>query len=250
MASVAASPLENTAPDFWDSIYTKTGYSRELSGGTREAVEDAVAFFGDVKGKTVIDVGCGAGATSLLLAALGAHVIAMDTSEVALQALRDRCRTLGIDTIQPRLCGALAIDEIGPCDFAFGSMILHHIEPFGEFCAALKRALKPAGKAFFYENNAASELLIWFRTHVVGKLWVPKYGDPYEFPLMPSEIALLGKYFKVRTDYPRMVFFQLASSYLLRGHFGAPFEALDNWLFKHRVGLKYSYNQYVYLQGE
>lgn len=249
MASVVASRLENTAPDFWDGIYTKTSYSRELSDESKQAVEDAIAYFGDVKGKTVIDVGCGAGATSLLLAQLGAEVIAIDTSEVALQALRERAQALGLPNIKPVLCGALAIDQVGPCDFAFGSMILHHIEPFGEFCAALKRALKPGGKAFFFENNAASDLLIWFRTHIVGRLWVPKYGDAYEFPLTPSEIALIGKSLKVRTEYPRMVFFQLVSMYLLRGRLAGPFRALDNWMFKKRIGLRYSYNQYVYLQN-
>ncbi len=250
MASVAAPSLENAAPEFWDGIYTKTGYSRELSAETKQAVEDAVAFFGDVRGKTVIDVGCGAGATSLLLAQLGAEVIAIDTSEVALQALRDRARALGLSNIKPVLCVALSVDEVGPCDFAFGSMILHHIEPFEQFCAALKRALKPGGKAFFFENNAASDLLIWFRTHIVGRLWVPKLGDPYEFPLMPSELATLGKYLKVRTDYPRMFFFELVAIYLLRGHLAGPLKALDRWLFKKRIGLKYSYNQYVYLQND
>lgn len=249
MASIATTPIETAAPDFWDGIYSKTAYSRELAPDTKQAVGDAVAFFGDIQGKTVVDVGCGGGATSLLLAALGAEVIAIDTSEVALQSLRDRCRTLGISNVTTRLCGALSIDELGACDFVFGSMILHHIEPFSEFCVKLKRALKPGGKAFFYENNAASDLLIWFRTHVVGKLWVPKHGDPYEFPLTPGEIKQLGQHLKVRTEYPRMVFFELASCYLLRGYCSAPFKAIDRWLFNKKIGLRYSYHQYVYLQN-
>jgi 2-polyprenyl-3-methyl-5-hydroxy-6-metoxy-1,4-benzoquinol methylase len=249
MTSITASRVETAAPEFWDSIYTKTSYSRELSEGVKQAVQDAVAFFGDIRGKTVIDVGCGAGATTLLLAQLGANVIALDTSEVALGALADRCRQLGLDNVKPALSGALAIDNAGPCDFAFGSMILHHIEPFGDFCAALKRALKPGGKAFFFENNAASDLLIWFRTHVVGKLWVPKYGDPYEFPLTPAEIRLLGRHFKVHTDYPSMLFLELVATYLLRGRGEKLFRSFDAWLYRHRIGLKYSYSQYVYIEN-
>ena len=249
MASVAASQVETAAPDFWDGVYTKTTYSRELSDGVKQAVQDAVAFFGDLKGKTVVDVGCGAGATSLLLAQMGAQVVALDTSEVALAALRERCKLLGLDNVRTVQCGALAIDQIGTCDFAFGSMILHHIEPFGEFCAALKRTLKPGGKAFFFENNAASDLLIWFRTHIVGKFWVPKYGDPYEFPLTPAEIRQLGQLFRVHTAYPNMYFLELVATYLLRGHGEALFRSMDAWLFRHKIGLRYSYNQYVYIEN-
>ena len=249
MASLVTSHVETAAPDFWDGVYTKTSYSRELSDGVKQAVQDAVAYFGDLKGKTVVDVGCGAGATSLLLAQMGAQVIALDTSEVALEALRERCRQLGLDNVRTQQCGALAIDRIGPCDFAFGSMILHHIEPFGEFCAALKRTLKPGGKAFFFENNAASDLLIWFRSHVVGKFWVPKYCDPYEFPLTPAEIRLLGQHCKVHTTYPNMYFLELVATYLLRGHGEKLFRSFDAWLYRHKIGLRYSYNQYVFIEN-
>ena len=249
MAGVAAPQIETAAPEFWDGVYTKTNYSRELPDDMKRVMQDAVAFFGDLRGKIVVDIGCGAGATSLALAQMGAQVVALDTSEVALQALSDRCKQMGLDNVRTVQCGALAIDQVGPCDFAFGSMILHHIEPLDQFAAALKRALKPGGKAFFFENNAASDLLIWFRTHIVGKFWVPKYGDPYEFPLTPAEIRMLGGHFKVRTDYPSMYFLELAATYLLRGHGEKLFKAFDAWLFRHRVGLKYSYNQYVYLEN-
>ena len=249
MAGVAASQVETAAPDFWDGVYTKTNYSRELPDDMKRAISDAITFFGNISGKTVVDVGCGAGATTLALAQTGAQVIALDTSEVALEALRERCQQLGLNNVRTMQCGALAIDQIGPCDFAFGSMILHHIEPFGEFCASLKRTLKPGGKAFFFENNAASDLLIWFRTHVVGKLWVPKYGDPYEFPLTPAEIRLLGQHFRVHTSYPNMYFLELVATYLLRGHGEKLFRSLDAWLYRHKIGLRYSYNQYVFIEN-
>ena len=237
------------APDFWDGVYTRTNYSRELPDEMQRAIANAVAFFGDIKGKTVVDVGCGAGATSLALAQMGAQVIALDTSEVALAALRDRCGESGLSNIGIVRCGALDIDQIGACDFVFGSMILHHIEPLEQFAVALKRTLKSGGKAFFFENNAACDLLIWFRSHVVGKFWVPKYGDPHEFPLTSAELRMLGRHFKLRTDYPSMYFLELIATYLLRGYGEKRFKAIDAWLYRHRIGLKYSYNQNVYLEN-
>lgn len=235
---------------FWDEVYTSNpSYSKELIVEAREAIHAAAEWAGGFAGKTVIDLGCGGGASSLLLAELGAEVIALDASQVAVDHLAARCRSLGVTRVHPRLCNAMTIDALGPVDFVYGAMILHHIEPFADFAAALRRAIRPGGRAFFFENNAASELLIWFRQNVVGKLWVPKFGDEHEFPLMPSEIDVLRQHFDVRLDWPRMEFFSLAPMYLLRGRLAAPFQALDSFLFRHRIGLKYSYQQYLYLQG-
>jgi len=75
MSSVAASQIGTAAPDFWDGVYATTNYSRELPADIRKAVQDAVAFFGDIRGKTLIDIGYGAGATSLALAQPAANVV-------------------------------------------------------------------------------------------------------------------------------------------------------------------------------
>jgi 2-polyprenyl-3-methyl-5-hydroxy-6-metoxy-1,4-benzoquinol methylase len=53
------------------------------------------------------------------------------------------------------VCDAMKLQGLGSFDFVLGAIILHHLEPFSAFCSALKAALKPGGKAFFYENNAA-----------------------------------------------------------------------------------------------
>jgi len=113
--------------------------------------------------------------------------------------------------VKPTCASALALDDIEQVDFVFGSMILHHIEPFEQFANQLRRVLKPGGKAFFFENSAASRLLVWFRQNIVGKLWVPKYGDKDEFPLMPQEIDQLRKRFQVMIIYPEMVFSGLSA---------------------------------------
>lgn len=97
---------------------------------------------------------------------------------------------------------AEAIGEFGAFDFVYGAMILHHIEPFPEFARPLRSAVAPDGRAFFYENSAMNRVLVWFRTHVGGKLWVPKRGDDEEFPLTPGEVDTLREHFKVRVEYP------------------------------------------------
>lgn len=231
---------------FWDNVYATSAYSR-----TPEAhiLEPALAFFGDVRGKTLMELGCGPGAASLYLAERGANVIAVDVSPKAIEDLARHCAARGITSVRPVRADALTIDTLGPVDFVYGSMILHHIEPFDEFASVLRRTLRPGGRAFFYENSAMSSLLVWFRQHIVGRLWVPKYGDPHEFPLTPVEIRELGKHFEVRVEIPELLFFALVGQYLLRGRLMRPLSALDRAFYRRRWLNRYSYRQFVMLQG-
>ncbi len=100
---------------------------------------------------------------------------------------------------------------------------------------------------FFIENNARSKIMIWFRQNVVGKAWVPQYGDPEEFPLTLSEISEIRKYFCVQIEIPELVFFRMISKYLFRGHLSIAFKLLDDYFYKYPAIRKYSYKQYLYL---
>ncbi len=233
---------------FWDHVYDVSGYSRELAPDVQRALERALEFFGPVQGRTVLDLGCGARATSLFWARAGAHVTAVDKSPVAIEALGRRCSQLGITTLTPTVGDAMTVDQLPSFDFVFGSMLLHHLEPFGAFAAVLRRAVKDGGRAFFYENNG-SPMLSWFRRNVVGRLGVPKYGDADESPLTPGEVDQLRPYFRVSVEYPEMVFFQLAGVYLLRQRARAPLKALDDLLYRRDIGVRWSYRQYVMLDA-
>jgi len=210
-------------------------------------LERALAFFGDIRGRSVVELGCGPGAASLYLAALGAEVTAIDVSQKAIDDLVAHCTNHGIRNVRAICTTALDIATLGPVDFVYGSMILHHIEPFDRFVPVLRQLVKPAGKAFFYENSAMSSLLIWFREHVVGKFWVPKYGDDQEFPLTPAEIRELGTQFHVEVEIPEMLFFALAGQYLLRGRLVGLLSRLDSAFYRRRWLTRYSYRQYVML---
>ena len=207
----------------------------------------ALKHFGDVANCRVLDLGCGLGEASLFFSDRGASVVSVDTSEVAINALQEYCAERTITSVTPVRMSAAEVAKIGPFDFIFGSMILHHVEPFDEFVLALRAALRPGGKAFFYENSAMSSLLMWFREHVVGKLWVPKHGDKEESPLTQCEIKTLAKYFHVEVIYPRLVFFRLIAWYLFRGRGERPFRQLDDLLYQVPRFRQYSYRQYVLL---
>jgi 2-polyprenyl-3-methyl-5-hydroxy-6-metoxy-1,4-benzoquinol methylase len=235
--------------EFWNDKFSKGQtkvYSRvEMPAADNPILKDALRHFGNIEGKTVVDLGCGGGKTSLFFASRGANVISIDSSEVAIRNLSTYIRENGIRNISPVEMRAQEIAKLGSVDFIFGSMILHHIEPFAQFARDLRKLLKPGGKGFFWENNARSKTMIWFRQNIVGKLWVPKYGDEDEFPLMPSEVDEIRKYFHVSVEHPELLLFRLVSTYLLRGHLRRPFKALDDYFYKFPRIREYSYRQYV-----
>lgn len=239
------------AEEFWDQIFSKVqegGYSRVEAPDLNDPIlQRAMEHFGSVEGKTIIDLGCGRGATSLFFAYYGANVISVDSSEKAIENLSKYCQDNSINNVTPEKISAQEILDLRKVDFIFGSMILHHIEPFDEFAKTLRTAIKTGGKGFFWENNARSKTLIWFRQNVVGKLWVPKYGDPDEFPLTTAEVDQLREHFHVEVEYPELHLFRLVSAYLLRGHFRKPCQLLDHYLYGYPRLRQYSYRQYICL---
>ncbi|GJE60227.1 class I SAM-dependent methyltransferase [Methylobacterium trifolii] len=240
--------MKNEAEVFWDRNFEGME-AAHLSKEVGHAVSEAVAFFGPLKGKRVLDLGCGNGGTSLFLAAAGAEVTAVDFSAVAIDTLNRHVREAGITNLTGIQADARDIARLGTFDFIFGSFILHHIEPFSEFSRTLRSTLNAGGKAYFFENNAASNLLIWFRRNVVGKFGVPRYGDDDEFPLSPAEVDMLRQHFQVQVRIPEMLFFQLASIYVFKRKLLSVAKMMDDFAYRLEALRRYSYRQSILLQA-
>jgi len=235
--------------EFWNKVFSEASdRSRiEMPNMASSLLQSALAHFGDVRNKVVMDLGCGNGSASLFFAYHGASVISVDYSEKAIDNFSQFCADHSIRSIRPVCLPAQDIGTLGKADYIYGSEILHHIEPFDEFARTLRDTVNPDGRLFFQENNAQSRIMIWFRRHLVGKLWIPKYGDTEESPLAQSEIDELGRYFQVRVEYPELVYFRMMSKYLFRGHLMALCQSADNYCYRFRWLRKSSYKQYLFL---
>src|SRR5215475_3524892 len=119
-----------TVSAFWDGVYASTEYARVAE---MRVVGPALERFGDIKGKILVEIGCGPGAASLFFAAHGANVIALDVSAKAIHDLKEHCARSSIANVQAVCADAFGIETLPPVDFVFGSMILHHVEPFPRF---------------------------------------------------------------------------------------------------------------------
>lgn len=145
--------------EFWNNVFSN-GKGHICSQVEPPDLNDpilrrALAHFGNIQNKTLIDFGCGRGMASLFFAYYGANIISIDSSEVAINNLSGYCIKYNVSSIMPVKLSALDISILGKVDIVFGSMILHHIESFDKFVICLRDVIKPKGKGFFLKITPA-----------------------------------------------------------------------------------------------
>lgn len=231
---------------FFDLPAIKT---RSLSARRRRVQLAAARFLGIGPGARVLDVGCGMGEDALFFASLGADVTAIDNSTTAIERLVGRVADAELKNVRPLCMDVFDLAGLGQFDAVYGMMILHHVEPLGDFVDILHRVVTPQGRAFFFENSASNRLLMWCREHLTGRFGIPKQGDAEEQPLSDGEIDLLRRYFQVRVDRRvEFMLMQLMAIYLT-GNYGERVAAALDRLVRWVPGvLPLSYRQVVLLQ--
>lgn len=161
-------------------------------------LEYAYALLGDLRGKTVLDYGCGSGENALLLAMRGARVIALDISADLIGLARRRLALHDLAGAAAFIVGS-AHDvplESGRIDVVFGMAILHHLD-LDAAAREVLRVLKPGGRAIFKEPVRDSGML-----RAARRLVPYRAADvsPYERPLALDELRRFASGFPcVRT---------------------------------------------------
>jgi SAM-dependent methyltransferase len=178
----------------------------------------AIAALGPVDGLAVLDVACGTGVSSVILAEAGARVTGCDVSCRSIEAAAERCRRLGMGDRCRFECGPVEeLDARGEYDALFGSFALHHLD-LAAALPALARALKARGRYAFLETSASNRVLMFGRAHLAGRLGIPRYGSRDEHPLRTESLGSIAAHLgPMRLHYPDFACFQIAGRYL-----GAP----------------------------
>lgn len=165
-------------------------------------LEYAYHLLGDVRGKQVLDFGCGTGDNTLLLARRGAQVQAVDISPELIEIGRRRLSVNGIDS-GVRFITASVYDiplEDESVDVIFGIAILHHLElPLA--AREAKRILRKGGRAIFKEPVRNSATLDFVRGLIPYR--APDVS-PFERPLRDAELKEFASGFasyRVRSFY-------------------------------------------------
>lgn len=148
--------------------------------------------FGDISGKRLLDVGCGAGESSVYFALQGAKVTAVDISAEMLKLTQKLASKYHV-TLE---VFKLPIENISSLnqsfDYIHGNGVMHHVD-FKRAAYEISKVLTVNGKAVFIEPLSYNPIIDVYRKLAKG------VHTPYERPLNFKDIEYFREYFgKVR----------------------------------------------------
>lgn len=152
----------------------------------------------EVRGKRVLDAGCGPGVFSEWLTAHGAQVVAVDASPRMIELAK---RRLGgkVDVRQADLVKPLSFLDSSTFDIVLSPLVLEYIEDWGNTFSEFYRVLRPAGHFVFSVTHPLFDYLYfksdnYYKTELVTSEWrgfeevriqMPSFRRPLEAMINP-----------------------------------------------------------------
>ena len=154
-------------------------------------IQPALARLGDVRGRRILDLGCGHGMAAVVLARRGAQVIGLDLSTGYVREAQTRARANGvhIDWLVADAERLPFADNV--FDGIWGNAVLHHLD-LVVTGREVQRVLTPGGTAVFCEPWGENPLLAWARRRLP---YPSKAHTPDEAPLDRHSIGVLRHFF-------------------------------------------------------
>jgi 2-polyprenyl-3-methyl-5-hydroxy-6-metoxy-1,4-benzoquinol methylase len=169
-------------------------------------------LLGDLRGKRVLDFGCGMGEEAIYLAKLGAHVTAIDISQKGIEIARRRAAHHRLtSSIDARVMRADRTDFPPNCfDVVHGLGILHHVG-IDVGLREVHRVLRPGGIGVFFEPMGDSPPI------EAAKRWIMGHGrflgfrgvTEHEENLRLADIQAAGARFAAMQTYPLHLLYRL-----------------------------------------
>jgi 2-polyprenyl-3-methyl-5-hydroxy-6-metoxy-1,4-benzoquinol methylase len=147
---------------------------------------------GDLRGKRVLDVGCGDGRSAMLLATLGAEVVGIDISPGAVRLAQRRAEVNGLADRATFRCAPLETVDFPASHFdvVWCDAILHHLlHDLDATTARFREWVKPGGVIMMFEPVNRSRALRRLRFAVAA----PTAHTPDERPLEPADLDVIAR---------------------------------------------------------
>lgn len=149
---------------------------------------------GPLKGKDILDAGCGDGSNSVLLAKLGARVTGVDVSRASVELAKRRAAANGMEASTRFACSPLETANLPPNSFdvIWADCILHHVIPELEaILRSFRTWAKPGATVIFSEPINLNPTLRKLRLSMP----ISTHHTPGERPLESPEIRIIRQYF-------------------------------------------------------
>lgn len=153
-----------------------------------------------LKGKRVLDVGCGGGILSESMARRGAEVLGIDLAEKSLKVAELHKLETGVNNVNYRVVSAeqLASEEQATFDVVTCLEMLEHVPDPSQTIQACADLCKPGGWLFFSTINRNPKSFVFA---IVGAEYVlnllPKGTHEYKKFIKPSELAQYARHAKL-----------------------------------------------------
>ncbi len=144
----------------------------------------------DIKGKKVLDVGCGGGILAESMALRGAEVTGIDMGEAPLEVARLHMLESGAELEYRQITAEAIAEEMpGQFDVVTCMEMLEHVPDPGSVIAACARLVKPGGQLFFSTINRNPKAYLFA---IVGAEYLlrmlPKGTHEFAKFIRPSEL--------------------------------------------------------------
>jgi SAM-dependent methyltransferase len=199
------------------------------------ALEYSFHLLGDVRNKTVLDFGCGAGEEVIPLCQRGARVIGIDISPELIAIAQERLRKYGVEA-ELRVGSAyetqLADKSV---DVIFCMSLLHHLQidrVKNEIC----RILKPDGLFILKEPVRLS----WMMKKLRRLFPAAEDVSDYEYPLNQDQLDELAEGFQVLASRSfRTPLVPLFERVIKTRRLRRSFRRGDDWIVRHLPGVEH-----------
>jgi len=146
-------------------------------------------WLGDVRGLSLLELGCGCGEAAVYFAMAGAKVTATDLSPGMLDLTRRVAGHHGVALETVVSSSEKLPFPDGTFDLVYAANVLHHSD-IEAALAEVKRVLKPGGRACFWDPLSANPAINVYRR------MANKVRTPDEHPLTRRDLKLFANYFK------------------------------------------------------